>query len=50
MQLEVDFGDFSRVDLSASLSCHMVEATGSFRQDPTSILDVYNLFWKLEMV
>jgi hypothetical protein len=29
----------------------MVEATGGFQLDPTSILDiVYKVFWKLEMV
>jgi len=28
----------------------MVEATAGFRLDPTSILDVYKVFWKLEIV
>ena len=52
MQLEVDFGDF-RVDLSPSdvvMSNVMIEATASFRLDPTSILDVCKVFWHLDMV
>jgi hypothetical protein len=52
MQRKVDFGDF-RVDLSQSdvvMSWLRVEATASFRLDPTSILDVYKVSWKLKMV
>jgi hypothetical protein len=28
----------------------MVEATAGFRLDPTSILDVYKVFWHLDML
>jgi hypothetical protein len=35
------------------MMCHsnvMVEATTSFRLDPRSILDVYKVFWHLDML